>query len=294
MQQSETRYRLLADNVMDVVVHWQADQVIWVSPSLEDMLGWSPEDWIGRQYGDFIHPSDLADFNQQTLSIREAGHVVDRYRMRAKDLKYHWVESHSKPYIDDHGTVNGIVATFRTIDSEVAAQQQAAHVARHDALTGLINRDEALARVGAITGPQRNPGQQTAILFCDIDKFKEVNDRYGHAAGDEVLRVIAKRVRGQVRVGDTAARVGGDELLVILNRVHDLDDAVHVAEKIRQAASEPVTVPDGVVATSLSIGATLVCAGEDADSLIARADAAMYEAKANGRNRVMAFDGQVK
>jgi diguanylate cyclase (GGDEF)-like protein len=125
------------------------------------------------------------------------------------------------------------------------------------------------------------------VLFCDIDRFKDINDERGHAAGDEVLRVVGERISSAIRRDDVAARIGGDELLVILSGVHDLDEAMSVAETIRRAVAEPILLADGRVTTSMSIGATIAGVDEIADDLIARADEAMYEAKRSGRDRVV-------
>ncbi len=141
--------------------------------------------------------------------------------------------------------------SFRLVDVEVATEEALDRRARFDDLTGLANRAEVLARIGTLGEHQRRPGSQTAILFCDVDRFKAVNDTFGHAAGDAVLRELAERLSGAIRSGDIAARVGGDELLAVLEGVHDIDDALRVAEKIRAAACEPITVPGDQVTSSI-------------------------------------------
>lgn len=125
------------------------------------------------------------------------------------------------------------------------------------------------------------------MLFCDVDRFKSINDTYGHAAGDEALRALANRIRACVGSNDVCARMGGDELLVILGGIHALEDARQIEEKIRQAAERPIPVGHAEVNTSLSIGVALVEQGEEFDQVIARADTAMYEAKKNGRNMLV-------
>ena len=161
--------------------------------------------------------------------------------------------------------------------------------ARFDSLTGLLNRKEILQEIARVTSHLPRTGQQTAVLFCDIDRFKDINDTRGHAAGDEVLRVIAERTSQSVRKDDVVARIGGDELLVLLTGVHSLDEATAIAEKIRDRAEEPVRVDGRDLVASLSIGVTMSHAGESTDDLVARADTAMYEAKERGRNRVVAM-----
>jgi diguanylate cyclase (GGDEF)-like protein len=124
-----------------------------------------------------------------------------------------------------------------------------------------------------------------------LDKFKLVNDAYGHAAGDEVLRVMADRIRACLRsTDDLGARVGGDELLVVLHGVQDLENAVTIAEKLRLSAAEPIPIPGGTIRTTISIGVTLARPGEKTEALIARADEAMYRAKEHGRNQVIPIE----
>jgi diguanylate cyclase (GGDEF)-like protein len=190
--------------------------------------------------------------------------------------------------------MDGFVATSRIVDAQVAAEQQLEHRARTDELTELLNRKEVLSRIETLGVQSRRTGQELAVLFCDLDRFKEINDIHGHAAGDEVLRATAMRLREVLRTSDDlAARIGGDELLVALHGVRDMNDAVSIAEKLRVAASQPITTPSGSVSTTLSIGVTLAKPDESTDALVARADSAMYRAKQTGRNRVMPFSDEI-
>lgn len=288
---SEEQFRLLAENATDVVLRLRDDVILWASRSLTDALGWAVEDWIGRDVHDFYHADDLPPHRRVHDQLGAGDKVTYRARLRAKDLTYHWANHADGPFIDARGNVDGVVKSFRLIDNEVAAEAALERRARHDDLTGLSNRKEALERLAAMTGRPRQPGGRIGILFCDVDHFKSINDTYGHAAGDTVLRALALRVSGAIRAGDTAARVGGDEMLAILEDVHDMDDAIGVAEKIRRAASLPVPVPGNLVTASMSIGVTLASPGESTDDLVARADEAMYRAKKAGRNQVFALDG---
>jgi diguanylate cyclase (GGDEF)-like protein len=132
------------------------------------------------------------------------------------------------------------------------------------------------------------PGAESAALFIDVDGFKHVNDTFGHSAGDAVLETLTVRIRDIVRAGDTIARMGGDEFVVILDGIHDIHEAQSVAEKIRLAAARPVATANGAVDVTVSIGVTLTTSLESADQVIARADAAMYQAKNGGRDRIVA------
>jgi diguanylate cyclase (GGDEF)-like protein len=152
-----------------------------------------------------------------------------------------------------------------------------------------MNRKEVLHEIAVVTAHEPRTGAQTAVLFCDIDLFKDINDTHGHAAGDEVLRAVAERITQTVRKDDIVARIGGDELLVLLTGVHSLEEANVIAEKIRARSEEPITAGALRLTTSLSIGVTLARHDESTDDLVARADTAMYEAKELGRNRVISM-----
>jgi diguanylate cyclase (GGDEF)-like protein len=121
------------------------------------------------------------------------------------------------------------------------------------------------------------------VLFCDLDDFKEVNDTLGHSVGDRVLRAVGDRVRGAVRDTDLVARIGGDELLVVLQHLHAVDEALTVADQIRRAVVAPIDVDGRTVRVGVSIGVAMLAAGDSSDAVIARADAAMYAVKDGNR-----------
>jgi diguanylate cyclase (GGDEF)-like protein/PAS domain S-box-containing protein len=289
---SEERYRLLAENSSDVVARIRHGSILWISPSVLPTFGWSVDECVGKKLEDFVEPSDRPRCAESIARIEAGETVLGRHRILAKDGTHHWIETHASPFLNGYGRPDGFVATSRVVDDQVAVEQQLEHRARTDELTQLLNRKEVLSRIQTLNGQSRRTGHELAVLFCDIDRFKEINDSHGHAAGDEVLRAMAERLRQTLRTSDDlAARIGGDELLVVLHGVQDLSNAVEIAEKLRAAAAEPVAIAGGHVHATLSIGATLAHKGESTDALVARADTAMYRAKQGGRNRVVTFDG---
>ena len=291
---SEERYRLLAENSSDVVIRVRRGTIQWISPSVAPTFGYAVDECVGRKAADFLEPDDRASC-AACLAALDAGRPVRvRKVVRAKDGGRHWIETHASPYLDATGRMDGFVATSRIVDAQVAAEQQLEHRARTDELTELLNRKEVLSRIETLGAQSRRTGHELAVLFCDLDHFKTINDLNGHAAGDEVLRVMADRLRGVLRTSDDlAARIGGDELLVVLHGVQNMENAVALAEKIRAAAAEPVPTSAGPVTATLSIGVTLARPEETTYALVARADAAMYRAKQSGRNRVVPIDGSL-
>ncbi len=289
---SEERYRLIAENSSDIVARIRDGTIIWISPSIFPTLGWTTSECVGRSLLDFPQGTNDAECAVNLARLSAGQTVLGRHRIVAKDGTPHWIETHASPYLDADGQPDGFVATSRIVDAQVAAEQELEHRVRTDELTELLSRKEVLNRIQILNGDPRRTGEELAILFCDVDHFKVINDTYGHAAGDEVLRVMARRIREILRTSDDlAARFGGDELLVVLHGVQTLDNAVAIAEKLRLAATEPILTAAGLITATLSIGVTIAHPGESPDTIVARADTAMYRAKECGRNQAFALPG---
>lgn len=173
-----------------------------------------------------------------------------------------------------------------------AAQEQLAHQAAHDPLTGLANRAQAMQLIAAALSRAQRSGALVGLLFVDLDRFKQVNDTLGHPAGDEVLVTVAERMRHTVRAGDAVARLGGDEFLVLLEPLDEQASGVAVGERVLAALGEPIPLHSGQHARiGASIGlAVSQDAGTDADRLLQEADLAVYRAKSAGRGRIEVFD----
>jgi diguanylate cyclase (GGDEF)-like protein/PAS domain S-box-containing protein len=285
---SEEKYRLLAENSSDVVLHSRRGTIVWISPSVTEALGGTPSGWVGLDLADVIHPDDVDAYLAWSAEVDAGDPRVRRVRIRAVDGSCHWIEAHARTYVGPDGQPDGQISSFRLADDVVNAHSELEHRATFDDLTGALKRDPALERLNEISHHPRSPGVETGILFMDVDDFKFVNDTWGHAVGDTLLKAIADRVRATVRAGDTVARMGGDEFLIALQGMHDLEETAAVAEKIRAACAEPVRSGAGPVMTTVSIGVTLADPVESGDELIARADKAMYAAKRAGRDRVVA------
>jgi diguanylate cyclase (GGDEF)-like protein len=193
--------------------------------------------------------------------------------------------------VDRHDELGDLAASFNAMADAVAGtQRQLAREASTDALSGLANRAAFSARLDALLAqPDRRPGVQ-AILFVDLDDFKEVNDRHGHDSGDGLLCEVARRLERVMRPGDLVARLGGDEFALLLDDLTEPAGAVAVAHRIVESLDEPIVVGADTVRVGASIGVAVRDAGSTATQLMRRADLAMYAAKSKGKNRVEVFD----
>ena len=184
-----------------------------------------------------------------------------------------------------------VVGTLLDITDRKLAQERIEFHAYHDPLTGLPNRSFLEDRLQLHLAQARRGGRGMAVMFLDLDRFKTVNDTLGHALGDRLLCEAAKRLREGVREDDTVARIGGDEFVVLLPRVGQGDGAARIAQSLLHKFVEPFPLDDNVLQVTISIGIALFPQdGDDPETLLKKADAAMYRAKERGRNRYQFHD----
>lgn len=182
----------------------------------------------------------------------------------------------------------------REVFERMQAEQRIWHLAHHDVLTGLPNRSLLLDRLDQALTQMARSRHRLAMMFIDLDRFKDVNDTLGHAVGDQLLKHVAGRLRAAVRAVDTVARLGGDEFVIVLHEIERSDDAVLVAEKIISTLGEAINIEGHALLATPSIGISISPDdGQDAYLLMRNADAAMYQAKAKGRNNFQFYTGQV-
>lgn len=188
---------------------------------------------------------------------------------------------------DSAGQVVNYIGIFSDITARKEAEERIHHLAHHDSLTGLANRMSLTHELKQMLRRTSRDSQQLAVMFIDLDQFKEINDVHGHDAGDQLLVQVAQRLKQSVRHGDVVARLGGDEFVVVLNHVSGVEAVQMVAEKVRVALEAPYTTPNLTLRTASSIGVSLFPAdGDSSEQLMKNADTAMYHAKAQGRNNV--------
>jgi diguanylate cyclase (GGDEF)-like protein len=189
---------------------------------------------------------------------------------------------------DDEGRVEWIAVIARDISDLKRAEDKLRDLATHDYLTGLPNRPLFNDRLENAVARHKRTRRGVAVMFCDLDGFKQINDERGHAAGDAVLVAVANRLKRITRESDTAARVGGDEFVVVCEEVTDSEELAALAERIIESVSQPIALPDGSeVRVGISVGIGVARARQenvDPDRLLTLADTAMYRAKARGGN----------
>lgn len=275
----------------------RAGTLVEVNAALQSLLDLRWSDLMGATLVDLVHPDDrpvCAALVERLLAGEDSRGTCEARLVRGTGDVV-WV--HLAVQVADGGGGQGdLIVHAEDVTSTRAVREELAHQAMHDTLTQLPNRHLAADHLRlALADVARHDGGRVAVLFADLDRFKEVNDTYGHPAGDQVLVEVARRLRSLVREGDTAARWGGDELVVVCPRVADVASARRLAERLRDALGAPIVIDvDGLevqVRVGVSVGVTVT--GErtdDVDRVLREADAAMYEAKRRGRGRVEVFD----
>lgn len=255
------------------------------SPQAEEIFGWKASEAIGRRPNELglVHADSLVQIRAQTQELRDG---VKRNRMLAKNVRKDGRVIHcewfNSAFFDAGGALLSILGLAQDVTSRVEAEEQLRQAAVHDALTGLPNRSSLAARLEHAILRVNRSGDRLALLFIDLDRFKKVNDTLGHAAGDEVLRQAAARIRTCVREVDTVARLGGDEFVVLLETDVRLDTPSIIADRIRGAFDASFQWKAIDVKCGASIGISLYPDhARDPAQLLATADEAMYRAKQN-------------
>ena len=294
LRASEGRYRLLAENINDLVcLHDLDGNYLYISPSCEALLGYTAQEMSEHDLYSFFHPEDRQYVRRKSHLPTLAGKSVPiTYRTRHKAGHYIWFETLTKPILDAAGNVVQIQTTSRDVSDRIQAQNQLKHDAFYDQLTQLPNRALLNERLElAIQRAQRLESFQFAVLVLDLDRFKVINDSLGHLAGDRLLIAVAQQLQFVLRSTDIAARLGGDEFVILLEGIEDEQTHIHIAERIFAALSSPLMVENREIYVTASIGIVLSDARyTTAADLIRDADIAMYRAKQSGKARFAIFD----
>lgn len=262
-----------------------------VNPAFAALTGHSTRDLLTIGFEDLTHPDDLAEdlasIAEVRAGLRPSYRIEKRYLHR--DGHAVWVELWGALVRDQDGTPAYFIKQVQDISARKQLERGLVHQATHDALTGLPNRLLLGDRIEQALALLHRGGGSTLVLSLDLDRFKPVNDTYGHAAGDEVLREVAARMLASVRRNDTVCRVGGDEFVIVAHDESGSVDHAHLlAARIIAAMQEPVTLADGTpVSIGLSVGGVVTRSALHAPSLlVGRSDDELYRAKRRARGSV--------
>ncbi|MFU8821984.1 MAG: diguanylate cyclase domain-containing protein [Gammaproteobacteria bacterium] len=285
------RAQVTLDSIGDaVLVTDLAGTVTYLNLEAENLTGWSREDAMGEPLERVFQIVDGESRNtapnpaQRAIAEdRTVGLAIGCVLLR-RDGTEIGIEDSAAPIHDRDGAVTGAVIVFHDAARSRLMSEQMAHLAQHDHLTGLGNTVLLAERLAQVVRLARRHRKQAALLFIDLNRFKDINDAHGHNFGDEILRAVARRLEACVRESDTVCRRGGDEFVILLTEIECRRDAAQVAEKILAAISTQLVIDGRAVRASASIGISLYPDdGRDAHALTRGADLAMYQAKAGGQ-----------
>ncbi len=285
---------MIVESSSDAVIGKSLEGIIlsW-NEAAERLFGYSAENVIGQPVS-MLFPEDEADDMQALITRCAGGEHIDSHQAECvrADGQPIWVSLALSPIKNKAGTIVGVATIARDITERKHADDRLHRLAFHDPLTGLPNRFFFRERVSQALAQARRHGHQVALLFIDLDRFKDINDSLGHQIGDRLLQITANRLRRSLREGDTVARLGGDEFVVCLSVLTDSSDALSIAAQIDGTLREPFRIGSHKLNVSGSIGISIYPDdGDDMDALMQVADSAMYHSKKHGRTE--AFVPQV-
>ncbi|MDX6369318.1 MAG: hypothetical protein QOG93_820, partial [Gaiellaceae bacterium] len=292
----ERRYRTLVEQLPLVIYVDALDEAssnIFTSDQIEPLLGYTIEEW--RDDPDLfvrtLHPED----RDRVLAAHARTHRTHEplsleYRLIARDGSVVWVRDDGCVVLDDDGEPLYLQGYVLDITAERELQEQLRLQALFDPLTGLANRAFFHEQLEHAVSIRRENDLTTAVVFVDLDEFKQINDQHGHSVGDEVLAILGERLKGVIRSGDSVARLGGDEFAVLLTSVAEPAEAAVVAERLLEEITASIDVAGRHLSLTASVGIALGSSGAE---LLKQADAAMYRAKANGDADYAFYDDEL-
>lgn len=289
LRESEGKFRGLAETLANGIFIIRDWRILYANPAAESITGFSREELMSQSFLDFVDPEFQEVLKKQGFDRKAPSPSGDgeRYEVKivTRDRVEKWLDVSFGAIEFDGETAR--IGAVTDITQRKQMESKLAHSATHDSLTGLPNRNFALDSLKKMIAEiQQGKEELFAVLFVDLDRFKLVNDTLGHDVGDRLLKAVAGRIRNCIRPTDAATRIGGDEFLIILRKVHAIDAAMRVAERIHQQMMAPFQVGGHEVFTSASIGIALSDqANSDPEELIRNADSAMYRAKADSHQK---------
>ena len=302
LYEEKEKIRVTLNSIGDAVIATNRMGIVtFINPVAEDMTGYSSAEAIGRPIEDIMPLCDAENGAPTVNPIRVALHenrivgMAFNCQLIGRDGRRYAVEDSAAPIVDALGQQSGAIIVFHDVSEARAMAFKMTHLAQHDALTDLPNRILLRDRTSQALEHAARSGQRVAMLLLDLDNFKAINSTVGHAVGDALLKQIAERLRGELRVGDTTSRQGGDEFMILLPALVEVAYADVVARKLLALVATPFLHAGTRYDLTASIGLSLYPDdSEDQDSLYRHADAAMYYAKQDGKNRYRFFSADIE
>ncbi|MBN2324137.1 MAG: GGDEF domain-containing protein [Spirochaetes bacterium] len=249
-----------------------------------------PEYFIGKHFKNIL-PDDVSlQIESAIEKVKESGHSQDFDYRLSNDTNDEWYNAKLSPFKNERGTIVGITAVVRNITERKHMEESNRQRALHDPLTGLPNRVLFNDRFNLALAQAQRKDYKVALMMVDLDRFKAINDTYGHDAGDGVLVEVGERLTKTLRRSDTVARIGGDEFLLLIPEIHSPEQGTLVATKILQEFEKPLDIHGHAITVKMSIGIAIYPDDvETLDALMKMADVAMYRVKKKGRNNFQRF-----
>ncbi len=281
-------FRSAFDNaVIGIALILPQGNFLKINRSFCEMLGYSEAELMTLTIEEIIHPDDLKDnklcFASMLDQKNKIYQKVQRYKHKRGDFV--WVSLSMSLVCDEDQSPLYFVAQFQNITMEKQAEEKLRHLAYHDSLTGLYNRNCLEQKTQEILLNAQRHQRGFALIFLDLDRFKNINDTIGHDAGDVLLQVVAQRLKNNVRGSDIIARIGGDEFVIVLSELTQVDKISNIVRKILAHLLEPISIKSHELYVTTSMGISVFpCDGNDVETLMRNADLALYRAKELGRN----------
>ena len=293
LKNSEERYRTLVESSTDAILMLDRERnAVTCNQAFLDLFGYQKSEVEGQPIR-IVHPSEesFRAYGKATYPLVErVGSLRDEWDLMRKDGTILSAEIVTSPIRSLDGTTTGYICLIRDITERKRAEEELAYMATHDSLTGLPNRTLFSDRLTMALTQGRRSKKNLAVMLLDLDYFKDVNDTLGHSMGDQLLRAVGNRLSGLLRKGDTIARIGGDEFLLLLPELLQIEYTTTLAQKILHAFREPFVFNDHQLHITTSIGiAIFPDDGDNADTLMKNADIAMYRAKNKGRDGFLRY-----
>ncbi|MDW5416024.1 diguanylate cyclase [Iodobacter sp. CM08] len=295
VKQTEQRLKVFSTAIeqspMAVLITGPDNTIQYVNPKFTQETAYSSNEVLGQSSR--ILQADMLDdgiYKEMWDKLQQGELWSGELNIRRKTGEVYCEEAHIGPVKNSDGQITHYVAVLQDINERKQIHLQLAHAAHYDMLTGLPNRSLLFERINQWLLVAKRNHSQLALMFIDLDKFKPINDKYGHAVGDVILQEVAARMLACLRDSDSVGRVGGDEFIVLLPKINNHNDAYSVAEKIRIAINKPFIAGNNQLDISSCIGIAIYPQhAEELVDLIKNADLAMYQAKKSGGNRVSFF-----